>query len=38
MAKYQRGVSLSDEEIDYVVKFLESLTGEYNGKKLEVKK
>ena len=38
MAKYQRGVSLSDAEIDYVVKFLESLTGEYNGKKLEVKK
>ena len=38
MAKYQRGAVLTDGEIDHVVKFLESLTGEYNGKKLEVKK
>ena len=38
MAKYQRDVSLTDEEIDNIVKFLEALTGEYKGKKLEVKK
>ena len=38
MAKYQGDVSLTDEEIDNIVKFLEALTGEYKGKKLEVKK
>lgn len=38
MAKYQRDKNLSDEEIDYIVKFLESLTGEYKGKPLQIKK
>jgi len=34
MNKYQSDSRLSDEEIDLVVDFLSSLTGEYNGKPL----
>ena len=37
MAKFQRDKNLSDEEIADIVKFLESLTGKLNGKKLEKK-
>lgn len=34
MAKYQLGRSLSPREVDLIVKFLRTLTGEYNGKPL----
>lgn len=37
MLKYQSGVSLSEKDIDDIVKFLYTLTGEYNGKSLEEK-
>jgi cytochrome c peroxidase len=35
MAKYQSGVALSARDRDLVVAFLESLTGEHEGKKLQ---
>jgi cytochrome c peroxidase len=34
MAKYQLGRQLSDEEIDLIVEFLKTLTGELDGKPL----
>ena len=34
MARYQLGAALSDDERDAVVKFLETLTGEFQGKQL----
>ncbi len=34
MAKYQLGRSLEDEEVELIVKFLNTLTGEYEGKPL----
>ena len=34
MAKYQLGRHLSDAEVVHIVKFLETLTGELNGKPL----
>ncbi len=34
MAKYQLGRRLSEGEVDHIVKFLETLTGELNGKRL----
>jgi len=34
MAKYQNGVDLSDEDAGLIVKFLHSLTGQYQGKML----
>lgn len=37
MAKYQRDKELDDDEISAIVKFLESLTGELNGKPLQKK-
>lgn len=37
MLKYQSGVSLSNKDINDIVKFLRTLTGEYNGKSLEEK-
>lgn len=38
MAKYQRGRNLSPEEIEKIVKFLKTLTGELNGTQLETAK
>ena len=35
MAKYQLGRTISEEEIDLIVKFLHTLTGEYDGSTLE---
>jgi cytochrome c peroxidase len=35
MSKYQEGRLLSDEEADLIVAFLETLTGEYEGRLLE---
>jgi cytochrome c peroxidase len=35
MAKYQRGVELTDADADFMVQFMKSLTGEYKGKVLE---
>lgn len=37
MLKYQSGVSLTEQDIDDIVKFLYTLTGEYQGKSLEEK-
>lgn len=34
MGKYQLGRSLSDKQIDLIVEFLQTLTGEYRGKSL----
>jgi cytochrome c peroxidase len=34
MAKYQLGRTLSQEEIELIIKFLKTLTGEYKGKSL----
>ena len=34
MAKYQVDATLSNEELDEIVAFLETLTGEYKGKPL----
>lgn len=34
MVKYQAGVKLSEQDIEDIVKFLYTLTGEYNGKPL----
>jgi cytochrome c peroxidase len=34
MAKYQLGRRLSDEEVESIVEFLKTLTGELNGKPL----
>jgi cytochrome c peroxidase len=35
MATYQEGLELSDEEADLIVKFLNTLTGEYKGQLLQ---
>jgi len=35
MAKYQHGLAMSDEDVAKIVAFLESLTGEYQGKSLK---
>lgn len=35
MAEYQRGVKLSKQEVDLIVKFLNTLTGEYEGELLK---
>jgi cytochrome c peroxidase len=35
MSKYQEGRQLSDEEADLIVAFLQTLTGEYEGKPLQ---
>jgi len=35
MAECQSGVSLSEDEIDLIVRFLKTLTGEYEGKSLQ---
>ena len=35
MAKYQRGKTLSSNDVECIVKFLESLTGELEGKPLK---
>lgn len=35
MAKYQKDMDLSEEELNKIVAFLETLTGEYKGKPLE---
>jgi cytochrome c peroxidase len=34
MARYQSGVELSDEQVAQIVAFLETLTGQYEGKVL----
>jgi len=34
MARYQLGITLEQQELDQIIAFLESLTGEYNGKQL----
>jgi cytochrome c peroxidase len=34
MARYQCDVDITDAEVDYIVAFLRTLTGEYHGKKL----
>lgn len=34
MARYQSDVDLTDDEVESIVAFLRSLTGEYNGTKL----
>jgi cytochrome c peroxidase len=34
MAKYQLGRHLTDQEVDSIVEFLKTLTGELNGKPL----
>ena len=35
MGRYQLGRNLSDEDRRYIVAFLESLTGEYRGERLQ---
>ncbi|NEQ98013.1 MAG: cytochrome-c peroxidase [Cyanothece sp. SIO2G6] len=34
MGKYQLGIDIPDEDVDLLITFLQSLTGEYNGKPL----
>lgn len=34
MAKHQLGIEVNESDIEEIVAFLETLTGEYNGKKI----
>jgi hypothetical protein len=35
MARYQLGITLTTDDVNLIVTFLRTLTGEYSGKKLE---